>query len=794
MIPTETGMLPANPMMEALWWVHHRSKNKSVYNLTWPMTCERQLDFDALRVAWQAMVDRHEALRASLHQHDGAVLLAIADHVDVEPERVQIADPGSMPVDRLLRSIAEELHERPVALDRAPTARLTLVSVGDQDELVLTVHHALLDGWSLQLLMTEFAEAYATAAAGGTPSFATEPVSLAEHMRDANAARVDGRWDESLKYWRDRLDGAMTTTLVADRHRYTGTGNKGEIIWYRFSDEALQGATAVAEQFYVTPFTVMLAALQTVLARGGAGPDVCTGTVTANRMTQQEQGMVGNVANLVLVRTEVNDDDTFAAVVERTRQDMWEVLANQRVPFSLVYGALTESAQALLRDNIPLIMSYYGPIGSGVHMGDVKMRMQPAPNRAARTDLGIGVLETDTGLIIESEYNTGRYDRETVLRLFHDIDTALATFGPDPHRLVSTLEVGSKAGPAYVEHELTADDLGTTVMPESASLDQVRRAWLEVLGTEPVGPDEDFFVTGGRSLKVVQLASAIEAETGVRLDVTQWLADPTPRRAAEQIGGSVGGSVGSTLISFREGAGTHLHLIPGGGGSVQDYRELIAELPEDWRITFSQEREPLDSVPAMARRYRADLDVAGVRPDLVAGWSMGGQVAFELALTYSDGSPKVALVDSTPPLGYGAESKSAEWVYDGFVASIAHAFGVTVEGARTSPGDELSMRVFAAQLAVLTGESVSAAMLVDRWRTFRRHTAAVLDHRAEGRLSASGVVVAAALADYQFDEWDGLFGAAPRRLRVAADHYTALRAPAVAEVAAAIVALRDASV
>lgn len=787
--------ITASPMMEALWWVHHRAKNKSVYNLTWPMECDRALDLTALGIAWQAVVDRHEALRSSLHHRDGTILLSIAEHIEVAPQVIVVDDPGSVPAATLLRAIAAEVHERPLALDVAPVARLTAVTVAGQHELLLTIHHSLVDGWGIQLLMNDFSDAYAAAAAGRPPEFAAAPVSLREYVLDGHAARADGRWDASLQYWREALDGAATTTLVADRHQYTGTGNKGAIVRFALSKAAVDGVASLAKQYFATPFGIILAALQTVLARGGAGPDVCTGLVSANRMTPQEQALVGYLANVLVARTSIDGDDTFGEVVERTRDAMWGTLMHQTVPFSLVFGALTDSAQARLRDNIPILVTYYGPIGSGLRLGDVSMRLQAAPNRAARTDIGFGVFDTEDGHLLEGEYNTGRYDHDTALRMFYDIDAVLAAGGTDPSRKVSTIDIQSKTGPAHVEHEISVADLGTAQMPESVSMDQVRRAWLAVLGTEPTGPDEDFFATGGRSLKVVQLASTIESETGVPLDVPLWLTEPTPRRAAEQIaaGELDTAGAGGTLVELRDGTGPHVHLLPGAGGSVQDYRDLVAELPAGWRVTVSAERTALATVPEMAGRFRADLDAAGLRPDLLVGWSMGGQVAYEMATAYAESTPVVAVLDSTPPLGYDVGEEGEQMVYDTFAAVMAGAFGAVLDGtpARTSPGDqELAMRVLAARLSAASGQPVPASTLVERWATFRRHTAAVFSYASGSRLAAPALVVAADLADYQLDQWAERFATAPRRLRVAADHYGLLRPPAIAQIAAAIAALQ----
>jgi non-ribosomal peptide synthetase component F len=788
--PTNTGTIPASAMMEAMWWVHHRSRNKSVYNLTWRLSCDRMVDLVALGVAWQAVVDRHEALRGSLHHNGGTINLSIVDDMSVAPRWVSVADPGDVPAATLLGAIAEQVHEQHFELDVAPPARLTVVSVGDEHELLFTIHHSLVDGWGVQLLMGDLSTAYTAALAGRVPVFDTEPVSLRAHAAGAHAARTDGRWDASLAYWRTALDGAVTTTLVADHHRYTGTGARGEMVRFALSDEAVAGVATLAKTYFATPFVVVLAALQAVLARGGGGQDVCTGFVAANRMTQQDQSLVGYLANLVLARTEVGADDTVGAVVERTRDAMWGSLAHQAVPFPLVFGALAGPAQARLRDAIPVILNFLGPIGNDLYLGDVAMRLQLAPNKAARTDLAIGVLDVDGGYLLDCEYDTGRYERATPLRLCHDLDAVLAAGGADPARSLSSIDIGSRSGPAFVDHELTAADLGSTVMPASAALDRVRGAWTEVLGVEPAGPDEDFFATGGRSLKVVQLASTIQQETGVALDLVRWLADPTPRRAAEQLAGGLAATAeDTTLVELRAGAGPHAHLVPGAGGAAADYRDLVDVLPADWRVTCSQERGPLDSVPAMAERFRADLDAAGMRPDLLVGWSMGGQVAFELAAGYVVGAPKVVVVDSTPPGRYELDDTVDDLVYDTFATAMAAAFGATVGGspARMSAGDpELAMRVLAARLTATAGQPVSAALLVDRWTTFRRHTRAVMTYDTDRLVSAPALVVGADLTDHQLDRWATRFTTPPRLLRVAADHHGVLRAPVIAEVAAAV--------
>jgi pimeloyl-ACP methyl ester carboxylesterase len=793
--------VPATAMQEALWWVHQRAKNQSVYNLTWRLACSAEPDFDALAVAWQAVVDRHEALRTAVVQRDGAIVLDVEPQAHAEPQRIDVDDPGETPVGTLLQLLAEEVHEQTVALDRPPLARLTLVRVGTECELVLTVHHVVMDGWAIQLLVADLSAAYQAAVDGEKPSFEADAVPFSEYALESVAARDAGTWKPGLEHWRGLLDGAVSTTVAADRHRFAGTGAAGVTLRYAFSQDAADGVAALAKATFGTPFAIVLAALEMVLARGGAGNDVAIGVVVANRMSQREQELVGYLANLCIARARVEPTDTVLDVVSRSRDAIWAMLGHQAVPYPAVFGALTESTQAMLNDYAPLLLNYLGPIGNDLSLGDIGLRLHRTPNRAARSDIAIAFWDAEGGgYLSEIEYNTGRYDRETVLRLLHDLDGVLATGGADPSLRVEELEVRSRAVAGYVDHQPAEETPKPTAtaevqVPVEAGWETVSWVWSEVLGNRPNDPDEDFFAMGGRSLKVLQLAAALEAESGVSLDLIRWLAEPTPRRLADQLaeaGPGGGAKAASTVVTLREGDGPHVHLLHGAGGGPQDYRVLATLLPDGWLVTASQEREPLHSIEEMATRYRADLDAAGLRPDVLAGGSMGCQIAYAMALAY-DVPPKLALFDGAPPVGYEPDADFTAQRHDMFVTSLTGS--LDREGLATLPrtqGDnpELVVRSLAAYLAAI-GEPFPAGSLVERWDTFSRHTDAVMFYLSDVRLRTPTAFVAAGLLDAQVDQWAERLDPAPRRSRLATDHFGMLRPEFAGQLAEAIVSLME---
>ena len=777
-VQAPTGV-PATGMQEALWWAHQRARNRSVYNLTWRLACDRAVDFDALGTAWQAVVDRHDAMRTALVSRDGRLELDLVEHVTVVPQRIEVDEADSP--DTLLRLIAEEVHEQVFDLATAPLVKLTLVRVGDQHELLMTVHHSVLDGWAVQLLIGELSIAYAAARAGTVPVFETEPVPFTVYAREQADAKAAGTWAKGVEHWSGLLNGAVSSTVAADRHRAAGTGAPGETVRYSFSDEAAAGIALLAKTTYATPFAVVLAALQIVLARGGETEDVSIGIVVANRMTQRDQQLVGYTANMCYARAIVGEGDTITEVTGRARDGMWAMLAHQGVPYPEVFAALDERTQTNLSDTAPVMLNYLGPIGNGLSMGDVGLWLHRSPNRAARSDIAIAFWDVEGGHVAETEYNTGRYDLDTVLTLLQDVDAVLAAANADPATPVASLVVESRAALGLADHHVPSE-VAPSTLPSSGPWDSAGALWTDLLGERPAGPDVDFFTAGGRSLKAVQLAAAAEARTGVPLDLVRWLGNPTPRTLAELLGEDAPTGPVTTVLTLREGTGPHLHLVHGSGGTPQDYRDLVAALPADWRVTVSQEREPLDSVRALASRYRADLDAADLRPDVLGGWSLGGQIAYELAVGYGVDAPPLVLLDSAPPVGYDQAVD-----FSAFAATVCGSLGAeqtwsTPVVSGTNP--EIEVRALAACLGA-AGHDAPADVLAQRWETFRRHATAVAGYVSDTVVPVRALVVGAILLDVQLDQW-ALRVDVATTLRVDADHVGVLHGEHLTEVAAAI--------
>jgi thioesterase domain-containing protein len=474
--------------------------------------------------------------------------------------------------------------------------------------------------------------------------------------------------------------------------------------------------------------------------------------------------------------------DTLADVVARARDRMWETLGHQGVPYPVVHRALPEPTRAALGEVPPVLLDFLGPIGTGLSLGSVPLRLLPSPTRTSRTDVGIAIAAVDGTYRAEVEYDTDRYDAPTVLALLQDLDAVLAA---DPSAPVGEIPTTTRVVP------VAPDPVPVATVAGFGADALVDRLWAQVVGTPPAGPDEDFYAVGGRSLKAFDLVAAVEAETGARLDLLAFLSRPTPAGLAALLAGAAPagpGGADSTLVTLRDGPGRHVHLLPGAGGTLADYRDLVDALPADWRVTGSRERTPLPDVPAAAARFHADLVAAGPPPDLLVGWSMGGQVGFALAGRYETDRPALAVLDAAPPIGYGPAATAAPALWASFEAIVRGGVDEPPDCGPVRSSPELALPALAACCRAAAADpdrAPSAAALAERWDAYRRHAAAVARYVAPGPLATPALLVAADLADADLDRWAALLPPAPRRLRLRTGHAELLHS-AADEVAAAL--------
>jgi len=186
---------------------------------------------------------------------------------------------------------------------------------------------------------------------------------------------------------------------------------------------------------------------------------------------------------------------------------------------------------------------------------------------------------------------------------------------------------------------------------ECAGFAPITACFEHVLCQSGILPHDDFFELGGDSASAVELALEIEHVTGIALPMTAAFDAPTPAEMARLVESYRGREAGAPVL-LKAGTGqAGLFLFPGAGGAASGLRPFALALDTDMPVYgfdtpgLNGKQPPLDRVQALAAHHLPRLRAVQPHgPYRLAGYSVGGLVAYELAQMLARQGERVALV------------------------------------------------------------------------------------------------------------------------------------------------------
>jgi amino acid adenylation domain-containing protein len=339
------------------------------------------------------------------------------------------------------------------------------------------------------------------------------------------------------------------------------------------------------------------------------------------------------------------------------------------------------------------------------------------------------------------------------------------------------------------------------VAPRDAIELQLVEIWEELLDVRPIGVTDRFFEVGGHSLLALRLLVEVEQRLGTKVPLPALFEEPTIAHLAAVLRGNM--DEWPLMVTLR--AGEHprkLFLVHPGGGILWNYVHLVRHLPAGVPVYGLQARG-LDgkSVPHQDMERLAADYVAEVRriqphgPYLLAGHSLGGTIAYEMARQLQESNQEVdllAMFDSTLPKERSStdDARGLADMARTIERFVGKDLGVSYETLCTLPSDEQVEYVATAlerHDAFLPGHG--AALTRNLLSVSKAHVEASRAYRA--RISPVPItLIRARDAGASDDETLGWSALSPVRILWSpGDHVTMMSEPNVKSLAETLAAL-----
>ncbi len=514
--PTSGGIgvsYPASLAQSRFWVLDALDPGTPALNVAVRWTLHGHVTPDMAQAALQQTVARHEILRTALVEVDGSPVQLVRPSLTLPVRHYDLSGLDKADAAAEADRIGEEEARTPFCLEVPPLMRAALITFGrDTSRLLLTLHHAVCDGWSIGVIAEEF-----TSALAGAPRRPELPLQYGNYAEWQQAWLESPALEEATAYWRTQLAGLPYAAVPPDHAaEERGRGAIASILLPRALTDEM---SAAAMRQGCTPFSVALAALASVVQARARTDDVAIGTQVAGRTEVELEGMIGPFINTLVLRLDLSGSPAWDERVRRAASVVDQALHHHAMPFEALIRVLNpprvRGRTPLFSVNFIFQRSFVAPSPqAGITLVDM-----PSHSAGALYDLNFFMVERPDGWRASCEYDTALFERSTVEAMLADWRSALE---------------GKPLTSASVD----------------PVLERMRAIWCETLGLQQIAPEDGFFDLGGHSLLAARMLAKVESVFGRRVGMAALFAAPTLGDFAALFGNAGRSAAGAQFVAI----------------------------------------------------------------------------------------------------------------------------------------------------------------------------------------------------------------------------------------------------
>ena len=318
-----------------MWFLWQLDPHSGAYNLPGAVRLTGALNLAALEQAFVHVVQRHETLRTVFRQKADDSLEQVAVAEPLEVERLDLTLLPSIEREKAVAAEAQRQSLNPFDLANGPLLRVKLLKLAEQEHvLLLTLHHIVSDGWSMNVLIDEFIRCYDAFECGQLPQLADLPIQYSDYALWQRRWLEAGEQARQLDYWQAKLgDEHPVMALPTDYPRPATPSYRGTRHEFALDPALVDQLRAVAQRHNVTLFMLLLGAFNILLHRYSGQTDLRVGVPIANRNRRDVEGLIGFFVNTQVLRTQLSAQTSVAELLGAVKETALGAQAHQELPF-----------------------------------------------------------------------------------------------------------------------------------------------------------------------------------------------------------------------------------------------------------------------------------------------------------------------------------------------------------------------------------------------------------------------------------------------------------------------------
>lgn len=293
--------------------------NSTVYNLFGSFKIHAEVNIEALKESYQLLVEKHHVLRSKVVEKNGEAWFVRKDEfptLDVQKGHKDVYE-------WLKQEGSSAFHLKNDFLFKAG-----VIASGDQWVLWVKLHHIITDGWSLEVLLGDWADLYLQVKAGKKPRL--NALQYSDFVHWQKDYLESNQCQEDQKFWEKELTGMDRFTLIESKTA-SAAGQAASTI-FRVEKELTDQLKAFAQKEHLSFFALLMSAYQLTLAQISESSTIVVGSPFSGRLEADWENIPGYFVNTLPVASQIHLETGFLEFAKGIARKLIDIAQAQMFP------------------------------------------------------------------------------------------------------------------------------------------------------------------------------------------------------------------------------------------------------------------------------------------------------------------------------------------------------------------------------------------------------------------------------------------------------------------------------
>ncbi len=448
---------PLSFSQERLWFLAHLEPDSAAYNEAGVLLLQGKLDRTCLRTCCNVLIARHESLRTTFEFVAGqirqkivapsSIALPVIDLQALSPERRTLE----------VQKLATAEAWRPFEVEQGPHLRIHLLQMASEEYILLiTMHHIISDGWSVNILTQELVDLYTHIPDMHEYALPQLPIQYKDFAHWQRTSFSAGIFDQQVAYWKDQLHKPLPITALPADYPVASSGSiRGECQEVSIAQNLAREIYDLGKRYKVTPFIVLLAAFGTLIARLTHQQDLLIGSPIAGRTQVETEHIIGCFINTLTLRIDTSGDPSFEELLKRVYKMNVDAYEAQEVPFEKIIQEIQVERNNLHNPLFSILFNFNNTPNVTLELPGMRISKVDLAQPGAKFPLSVAINEQEQTFRIRYIYQADLFTSEHMAMLLEQYVDLLRQCISEPEKAISAYSLVTSSALALLPDPTT---------------------------------------------------------------------------------------------------------------------------------------------------------------------------------------------------------------------------------------------------------------------------------------------------------------------------------------------------